>query len=354
VIIIAATSMPTSGSSSSTVTVVISTLALAISIGGFTLSLLTFRWNRHEKAREAVTNITRAMCKTLYHLSRCKEARRRRDLLVFHHSPIAVNSDAAHHAESLLSDYTTNLGKAAESHGILEAELAAQRHRFDLTLLKLISELQIVLSRIGDAVNRGDHNAYDVLHIRFGKLIKYLSDATKHLSLSSDALEEIKEKPAIAGGDDWISETEMRTVSELVHKRATNQANNTFLVFGPQIILNDSSLLKSPGLAEKLRNHPFAVSFQDGTTVKLTFAQFVFFVYEIIFLAQQIEEVASKLNKADFKEPTKVEVKTSVKTEELMSDAVLQVLMTKVEFSPIPAERAANNPAGTEQSTPVL
>jgi hypothetical protein len=235
-----------------------------------------------------------------------------------------------------------SVGRAAEAHGLVEAECAASRHRFARELRVHIKELRDTLTKLGDAVNRGDHNAFDVTKAKFEILFVQLSDATRTLRFTNG-----KQSPtdgAEARGIDsyqWVTKEQMDEVSRLVFKRANDQKNNTFVVFAPQHLLDNSSILKTNGLAHGLRNEPFAVSFQDGTVVALTFAQLAVFVYQLIFLSQQMEEISQKLNKADLGATAEISLKTTLNLEEIMSDNMLKVLLSKVEFSPISAERAS-------------
>ncbi len=105
----------------------------------------------------------------------------------FHYTPIKVGTEAASRVESLLEDYSGNLSKSSESHGTLEAECAAQRHRFTPSLRELIKLLRETLTALGDSVNRGDHDAFDVTKARFEKYFLYLSEATATLRLSKEA-----------------------------------------------------------------------------------------------------------------------------------------------------------------------
>ena len=129
----------------------------------------------------------------------------------------------------------------------------------------------------------------------------------------------------------------MDAILELVHKRATSQARNTFAVHPPKKLLDQPEIAQSETAIEQLDKSVFLVAFQDGTTKKMSFVDLMVFTFNLIVLAQQQHDV-SRMIRAVPEVPRDIEVSVRFSIDEIMRPEMVRLLLSKISFSNVASD----------------
>src|SRR5262249_55577463 len=130
----------------------------------------------------------------------------------------------------------------------------------------------------------------------------------------------------------------MEEILELVHKRATTEAKNTFAVHPPRKLLERPEIAKSDKVIEELEDSVFVVAFQDGTARMMSLAELMVFTYNLLMLAYQSMEVVQMMQAVPSPGPRGVSVRFTMSIEEVMRPALVKALLEKIEFSKEPSD----------------
>lgn len=130
----------------------------------------------------------------------------------------------------------------------------------------------------------------------------------------------------------------MDGVLELLHKRATTQSHNEFVVHPPRIVLNDPSILKSDDAVARLKNSIFSVVFQDGTAKMLSLPELLAFVFSLIPVAQQVQEVGEMISAGRHKGTHTVNISYQISMYQIMQPEMAKALLDKVSFSEVSSD----------------
>lgn len=140
----------------------------------------------------------------------------------------------------------------------------------------------------------------------------------------------------------------MKGVLDLIHRRATTQAENTFAVHPPKKLLDHPEIAQSEKVVDELENLVFVVVFQDGTHKMLTLLELVVFVYLLCDLAIQMQMVSRMAHAAGL---PSANITTNLKfaPSELMRPEMVKLLLSKVTFSEVASDTLADT---TDRNTP--
>src|SRR5262249_32804008 len=146
-----------------------------------------------------------------------------------------------------------------------EAEFGTRHFRFPTSVAKQVKELQETLSELGRLINEELFDKADLQLATFRDRYKRITDTAKGWRLA-DPFEgllrhfrkpESREEERISEFE--LTEKEMNGVLELLHKRVTTQAGNTFAVHPPQKLLDDMTIMESVEVINELKDSVFSV-----------------------------------------------------------------------------------------------
>src|SRR5262249_41218996 len=151
-----------------------------------------------------------------------------------------------------------------------------------------------------------------------------------------------------------MSQERMNLLLELVHRRITSQAGNTFVVHAPKKLIDNPSILKSDDIVSELSDSRFLVVMQDGSHLDLKLIELLFFVHKLISLSIEHQKI-QRLMEAMGRDAPGVEVnlKMSIAEEYLLQPELAKVLLTKVKFEELPEtpEPGEGDPTQPPQQT---
>jgi hypothetical protein len=241
----------------------------------------------------------------------------------------------------MIEEYGKLLEAGAEEFRAAEAELASRWFRFPDRFSKLVKQAQKSLSELGRLVNEGKFDAADLQLARFEDDYHQIAKDGRGWRLA-DPFEGIrrrfrKAKPEIKQSKYELSEKEMQGVMDLVFRRATTQAANTFAVHPPKKLLDRPEIAQAENVIEELDNSVFEVVFQDGTAKMLTLPELMVFIYNLIELSMRATEVFRMMQNVPHAE-AQVKLSITMSMEEIMRPEMVRVLLSKIEFSNEPSD----------------
>lgn len=316
----------------------ISIISAFIGISGFLFGILSFYWNRKENRLEVLSKPLQAFIRCAQHLQRANSARKNCESIKAAFPKMDNDSDAAQYFNMHLSQYSEHIKKSEEELRNGESEFHSRSFRFPDNIGKLVEGLGRILVDAGGHVNSGRFDQAEMAIAQFNDSYRQVVSIGRGWRLL-DPLEGIKKKirgqkkladnPKIEFD---ISDSSMKKLTNLIHKRATTHSRNTFSVMPPKIVLNEPGCVSSIDVVAKLKNEPFNVVFQDGDSMLMALHELVFFVYNLIFLSHQMKEI-SEMAKVNPNAPFEASVKVRISIDELMRPEMVKLLLSKIEFS---------------------
>jgi len=320
----------------------IATGGLLIGAFGSLFGVLSYRWNRRESRLEALSKILQPLIKAAQHLHEANGRRRRCEHLKFSFPNANSTSEAAQQINTLITEYGEDIKASHEDFRLAESEFASRSFRFPNNISRLVQKATESLSEFGRLVNAGLFDKADLQFVKFRDDYGQITRVGKGWRLA-DPFEGLKrhfqkEKTKEPAADRYdLSEKDMSAILELVHKRATTQARNTFAVHPPKKLLDRPEIAKSDRVIEELEDSVFSVVFQDGTARMMTFVELMVFTWNLIVLAQQHAEVARMVEAV---EPAHREIAVTVRlsVNEIMRPEMVRFLLEKISFADTPSD----------------
>lgn len=331
---------------------------LTVGILGFLFGLLRDKWSRRESRLDALGKILQPCVRAAQDLMRANNARKKAEQLkhsfprpkdaVLHgvESPPRFpkqTDEVVHHVNSLIDDYERHNKSSETNFRDAESELATRHFRFPTPITKRLKELHETLGELGRLVNAGFFDKADLQIAKFRDQYNAISDVAKGWRLA-DPLEGIlrhfrrEESPDEQRSEFELTQDEMNGVLELIHKRATTQAQNTFAVHPPQKMIDDPTLVESDDVIHELKDSVFTVVFQDGTTKMLSLPELMAFNFNLIVLAHETEQLNKMVAAARPTVPTEFNVSFQFSMQQIMTPETVKVLLSKFTFSDTPSD----------------
>ncbi|HVU86762.1 MAG TPA: hypothetical protein VHD36_05545 [Pirellulales bacterium] len=329
-----------------------------VSIGSLLVGLMGLLfglWNRRESRLTALSKILEPLVRSVQALNDANNARRTREQLIasFTGQPAP---DAVEHAKMLMETYTNAITTSRSEFQNAEAGLASTSFRFPDRVSQLVKTAILCVSEFGRLVNEGLCDKAELQLAKFRDDYRQIQKYARGWRLA-DPLEWVRgyfrrsRTPAVDEGPYELSEKEMGEIMELVQKRATTQADNTFVVHPPQKLLDDPAIAKSEKVIEELDDSAFLVVFQDGTTKLLSLVELLVFLYNLIVLRNQHAEISRMVRATGPSASVNVKVKFAFSITDIMRPEMAKALLAKVEFSKIASDGpAADGEAGARAS----
>lgn len=332
---------------------------LAIGMLGFLFGILRDNWSRRESRLDALGKILQPLVRAAQDLMKANNCRRKCEQLK--HSfperpPKIIESvegedsfpqrtrEVVERVNSMIDEYGELIKSSEKNFRDAEAEFATRHFRFPSSIGKQVKALQETLSELGRLINEGLFDKADLQLATFRDSYKRITDTAKGWRLA-DPFEGLlrhfrkpksKEEERISEFE--LTEKEMNGVLELLHKRVTTQAANTFAVHPPRKLLDDMAILKSAQVITELKDSVFSVVFQDGTAKMLSLPEMMAFVFNLITFAVQTEELNRMVRAANPDGPREYQVSFRFSMQEIMTPEVVKVLLSKITFSDTPSD----------------
>ena len=252
--------------------------SLAIGFVALLYGVLSGRWNRRESRLDALSKILQPMVKAAQELLLANDCRRRCEQLKFSFPQPHSAPDATDRINALVEKYGEHIKTAQLEFRAAESEFAARSFRFPDRVTTLTKTAQESLAQFGRLVNDGMFDKADLQLAKFRddytqiaregrgwRLANPLEGITRHFRR--------KKQTDPSADKHELTDKNMDEIMDLVHKRATTEAKNTFAVHPPRKLLERPEIAKSDKVVEELEDSVFVVAFQDGTARMMTLVE---------------------------------------------------------------------------------
>jgi hypothetical protein len=224
-----------------------------------------------------------------------------------------------------------------------EAEFAACHFRFPDGISKSVESAQTTLSELGRLVNEGFFDKADLQLAKFRDEYKRIAKTARGWRLA-DPFEGIRKLLRKKGstrepeGEFELSKEEMNGVLELLQKRVTTEAHNSFVVHPPKIAIDDPAILKADDVVEQLKNSVFTIVFQDGVAKMLSLPELLALTFNLIVFAQQAEELEKMVGAAKPQGEREFKVSFQFSMAQVMQPEMVKALLEKCDFADTPSD----------------
>jgi len=321
-------------------------LSLLIGIGGLigiVYTIISHRWNKRESRLDALTRVLDPMVRAAQNLHKANDARRACEALKASYPNPERAPDAVARFNQLHEEYGKLLAAAEAEFRTSEAALASRGFRFPDAIRDRLKETHRTLGDFGRLVNDGLFGKADLHFARFSDQYKHLTRWARGWRLA-DPLEGIRRRfwqerqsePPQSAFE--LTQEDAEHLLALVHKRATSQAHNPFVVHPPKVLIDDPSILESDHVVDRLKDHVFSLVFQDGTAQILGLHELVFFTANLIVLEQQTAELNRMVQAAQPRGPRKFEISFLFPIDEMMQPEMVKTILRAIEFSEVASD----------------
>jgi hypothetical protein len=249
--------------------------------------LFSYRWNRKESRLDALSAVLRPVIRAGQHLHEANALRRQREQLIRSFPDPQKSPEAVVRLDRMMTKYSELIQAAHDDFRDAEADLAARSFRFPDKVLRLLVTAKDSLSEFGRLVNEGLFEKADLQFAKFKDDYSQTTRIGRGWRIAGPFERVRKCWRRNPDGDTppnrfELTPTEVDSILELVHKRATTQANNTFAIHPPKKLLGQPTIATSDNVVEELESSIFVVAFQDGTARMMSFVELMFFMYNLV------------------------------------------------------------------------
>ena len=321
----------------------ISIASLVIGAGGFLFGILSYRWNRRESRLEALGNILEPMVLAAQELHQANNCRRTNEELKISFPDPRKAPEAALRINELYNQYGGHISESHKQFRNAEAKYASSSFRFPDNIVRLVKTTQESLAEYGRLVNEGLFEKADLQFARFRDDYAKIKQVGRGWRLANP-FEGIRQKLSHKVNDVEpesefkLTKEEMDIIIELVTKRATSQAQNTFAVHPPKKLIDHPEIIKSDNVIDLLKDSIFVVRFQDGTSKMLSLVELMVFTYNLIVLSHQHQKVVRIMEASQPKSETSVKVSFQFSVLDIMRPEMVKTLLSKLAFANSPSD----------------
>lgn len=319
--------------------------SLFIGVAGFLVAYFTLQWSRKETRLQSLSEVLGPLCRAMQHLTTANNHRRATDQIQRAFPDPEQAPDAVRHARARMAQYGEAMRAAYTECKTTEVELASRRFRFPDKVATLLKRALEELFEVARHVNEGSVEQADVTLAKLTSSYREVTEYARGWRLT-DPFEGIrsrfKGRQKVQENEPRfeLSEKDMDRVLALVTKRATDQANNTFVVHPPKKLVDNPGICDADDVIEQLEDSVFEVVFQDGTYAMLSLVELMVFTHNLILLQVQCDDLNKMFAASSFKGDANIEVKFSFAVNDLMRREVVKVLLSKIAFSDSPSDEA--------------
>jgi hypothetical protein len=321
----------------------ISIASWAIGVAGFLFGILSYRWNRRESRLEALGNILEPMVRAAQELHQANDCRRTNEELRVSFPDPQKTPEAALRIKRMYDQYSAHISESHKQFRNAEVEYASRSFRFPDNIVRLVKTTQESLSEYGRLVNEGFFEKADLQFARFRddyakikrvgrswRLANPFEGIRRRFSHKADDAEPVSEFE--------LTKEEMDGIMELISKRATSQAQNTFAVHPPKKLIDHPEISKSDNIIDQLKDSIFVVRFQDGTSKMLSLVELMVLTYNLIVFSQQHQEVVRIMEASQPTAETHIKVSLRFSISDIMRPEMVKTLLSKIDFAESPSD----------------
>jgi hypothetical protein len=322
----------------------VTVVSAAVGVGGLLAGLWTFAWNRKESRHQALAVVLREVISALQQLVEARRVGKMAQELEIAFPRGTPSEEAAQRIDDNNKRYNDLIQSASDTAKKAERELAAVAFRFPDSVRRCAGKVMKDLFCLGQLVNDEQFDAADIQKAKVEGAYASLMRVARGWRLTSPfeafrsrrAKKNAEDERAVSSGKFHVSRERMELIFRLVHKRLGTQRASSFAVLPPKALVDEPDIIHRDTVIDELAGSNFKVVFQDGTSEVLSLAELMVFVYQVVFLAVQMRDIAEKLGKGGFGE-VKVEIETVISIPDIMQPNVVKALLQKVEFSRTPS-----------------
>ncbi|MDB5353048.1 MAG: hypothetical protein JWN86_4295 [Planctomycetota bacterium] len=308
-----------------------------IGLFGFVFGIFSAYWNRRESRLEALGKVLQPLMRAAHHLSKANKTRRSNEMLRASFPDAQAAKEAAERCKRFVEQYAECVKDAEKEFQLADSELEARSFRFPDKIEKRCRSAFGSLQEFSKLVNEGLFDMADVLFAKFRDDFTDVQAAGRGWTPANPCewakrrFKRTEEGPAHRFE---FGKREMKAVTELVAKRASSQAQNTFAVHPPKKLMERPEIAASDAVVDELENCVFMVVFQDGTSKMLTFVELMVFVYQLSVLQYEVMQMQTTFAHI-VTEEVKLEVKMKFAIDDVMRPELVKVLLRRIDFSSI-------------------
>ncbi len=326
----------------------IAIVSAMVGIIGLGYGVLAGYWSRRESRLEVLSKILQPLIRATTHLKIACDTRYKIEQLKHSFPDPTKHPEVVHRVNQFMDEYSKELEKASEQYRQCESEFGAKSFRFPDSVADSLQEAIRSFQEFGRCVNAG---MLDAAALKFAKLVDDLKQIRKQARgwRLNDPIELLRKRlwppksPSDTsdseGRSDFISDERMNLILELITRRVTTQAANTFAVHPPGKLLKNRELLESDTIVDELRACKFRVVFQDGTHHDLALVELLVFIHQLIVIKVEhdtIVRMAMAAGETDAK--LEFNVKFELVPSHLLRPEMAKVLLSKVTFAETPSD----------------
>lgn len=337
----------------------IAVCSLLIGILGVLFGIFRDSWSRRESRLDALGKILHPLVRTAQDMMQANNARRTAEQLKhsFPENPTNViegveharsfparTPEVVHRINSLIDEYNHRMKSSQDNFREAESEFATRHFRFPTAISKQIKELHECISELGRLINSGFFDKADIQLAQFRDHYKIITDTAKGWRLA-DPFEGMRRRFRKSQDADEqpesefeLTKDEMNGIMELVNRRATTQAQNTFAVHPPRKLIDNRHIIESDNVIDELKDSVFYAVFQDGTAKMLSLPELMAFIFNLIVLKHEWQQLEKMVAAAKPTAPTKFNVSFQFSMRQIMSAEMAKMLLSKVDFSDTPSD----------------
>ncbi len=317
--------------------------SLVVALVSVCCSVVISRWSRRESRLDALAHVLDPMLRTAQALLQANNCRRKNEELRASFPDPEQAPEAAATINGNYEQYSRHIEEAVKQFRDAEALWGARSFRFPAATARIIIETRETLSEYARLVNEGLFEKSDLQLARFRDQYKKIVRVARGWRLA-DPFEWMRirfsrnKKAAPPQSEFALTQEEMEGIMELVTKRATSQAQNTFAVHPPKKLIDHPNLASSDDVIEELKDSIFVVRFQDGTSRMLSLVELMVFTYQLIVLEHQHQEATRIVRAVKPEVETRFTVSFEFSEAEIMRPEMVKTLMSKITFADSPSD----------------
>jgi hypothetical protein len=301
---------------------------------GTIFGIVSHRWAKRESRLDTLGKILHPYVRCAQSLMMANNNRRTCERLKHSFPDPSKVPDVVEKVNELVGKYG-ELAKAAEQDfRTAEAEFAARHFRFPDNISKVLGAVQKTLSELGRLVNEGFCDKADLQLAKFRDEYKQITEIARGWRLA-DPVEGLrrhffKKKPVEEmQNDSDLTQKEMDAVLELLHKRVTTEANNSFAIHPPKKVIANPEILKADDVIVQLKNSIFEIVFQDGIARILSLPELMAFILNLIVFVQQTAELDTMVRAAKPEGAREFRIHFQFSMQQIMQPEMVKALLSK-------------------------
>ena len=314
---------------------VIAIVGAATGFLGILIAFLTLKWSKRESRASALTEVLEPMLDAAQSILRAKNARESATAIRTAYEGDPNAHDAANAHNQFVSKFESEVEGSEEKFRRVESKLGSRGFRFPDRTKRTLKSMMAALSEAGRLATEGHCARADLELAKFRDQYKYVAKTARGWRLYDPiegvkgrfrkSREDVKERAEFE-----MDEAEMNAVLELVYKRATTQAKNTFVIHPPQKLIDRPDIADSDQVIDELKDSVFSVVFQDGTSRMLAFHELIVFCYQLIVLSTHMQELNSMVAAVPSDRPRRFGLNLQFSIDQLMQPEIVKVLLSSM------------------------